>query len=37
MFAVVDTSFPKLVVEQKLETHKKYIDVYSTLSKVVIL
>jgi YhcH/YjgK/YiaL family protein len=27
MFAVVETSFPKPVVEQKLETHKKYIDV----------
>jgi YhcH/YjgK/YiaL family protein len=27
MFAVVETSFPKPVIEQKLETHKKYIDV----------
>ena len=27
MFAVVETSFPKPIVEQKLEIHKKYIDV----------
>ncbi|MDR2395717.1 MAG: YhcH/YjgK/YiaL family protein [Endomicrobium sp.] len=27
MFAVVETSFPKPALEQKLETHKKYVDI----------